>query len=447
MSRLNRPHVELQLGPAPYQAVSIEEEVLLVMGAVEDQNRIEQELDNIQRMQSTATTLSDVVTYSPAINQATHMDLFLLESAADLAAAGSDIQAEEVIPSIEKYVGKQPNMEGFKSFVKGLWRSIMAALRAVWDAVTGFLAKVIGLIPRMRHWLTYYRYKLDRIPRTWNWDPSLKLGTELFTFSVKDKLPKNNDELLDRIDLLVEYQEFYHGEFLDTAKQCYEDLTFGLYHFDESNLESSLNALCDDVQDLATRNAPPKMTLKPVTDNRFGQGGYWALPDMPGDRTMFIRRVAIASNSSPLERAETIQLNTPTIQDTKLFRKPREFGETMFPTPKIEELEKMITAAFSMCDYMERYHSSMRELEARRVKMIEGTEDLVERIESMRDESYQQPKDTAYYRAAIRFNGFVTAAVAQPCNHLATLSIRSVRAILAILSRVFELNNLKRLTD
>lgn len=440
MSRLST--IELRLGPAPYSAVSTEEEILMVMGACDDQRDIDSALTDVQRMQSTADTLSNVVKYAPAIQASTHMDLFLLETAADLAAAGSDVGAADVIPSTESYVGRAPNMEGFKSFIHGLWQSIVSALRTVWDAVASFLSKVIGLVPRMRMWLKYTQHKIDKVPRTWNWDPDLMVGTELFAFSVKDKLPKNADELLTNADILLEHQEFYHGEFLDTAKYCYDQLTTGLIHFDESNPESSLNALCDDVMDLAVRNTPPKLTPKPVVDHRFGTGGYIALPDMPGDRTLFIRRVAISTSATPLERAETIQQNLPTIQDSRYPRKVRPFGESKFKTPDTDQLTKMVGIAVSMCDHLERYDAAMRELHKLRDAMIKGTADMVDRIEDQ--ESIEGPQRLGpYYRAAVRFNAFATAAVVQPCNHLATAAIRSIRAILAICDRVLVLNNLK----
>lgn len=422
--------------PAPYVTASLEEDAVLVNEAAQELSTVDTELHHIRHMQDIANTFDDIIKYSPAIDRAEPIDLLMVKAAAQLAVAGSDVEVHEIVPSIERYRGRTINMESFRSFLSGVWRSIVEALKRVWAATTAFLSAVIGTVPRMRFFLNRMISKLEATDRQSAWPESVTVGVELYALSVKDKLPKNVNEILERVDVLSEHVEFYLGEYLDTAKMVYNDLALGLEHYDEDNPESALNALSDDAIALANRNTPLTLSKKAVADPRFSSTNYVQLPPLPGDRSIFIRRAAIPSGAEPLVRAEAIQLNVPTIQDTRHYRKAVEYQENTLKTPDAASLVKLCNACLVMCDYVVRYNDALVAIAKDRDRMLVASKDLVDRADDQTSALGRSAKDVNYYRAAIRFNAFVTAAVAQPCSHLASTVMRVNRAVLAIGKRV-----------
>lgn len=430
MSRLNAWRSALKPTPLGPQTLSLEEDAMLITSAADDLNRIDTELSEIRRLQDTATVLQDVKTVGGNIQKATVSDLFMIESSARLATAGSDIPYESVTPALERYEGRRLGLEGLGSFIDSIWKGIVDAMKAVWNAVKDFFYKIFGTIPRMRRSIEDIQTKAESGRTDLMTEPTLKLGPEIGAMMRNDKLPRDGVEIVDGLDLLAQTTEYYLGEFTQVAEQVYENARVEMDGFDERDLDRSLNRLSDIAMTLSARNAPGGLKISETKDPRFADNEYINLPHLPGNRTIYIRRVAIPERSDALGRADAIQLCICRVMDSKPRAKQTRDLNGTINMPNNAEVLQMCTLMDNILNYVEKFGrgKDFASIEKSKEVLVKASTDLVARSRDMPPANPAQ----GYYRAAIKFNTYLTSTVVQPLTAMASLSLSTVRAGIVI---------------
>ncbi len=102
-------------------------DMLLMQSAMISLAGIAEESDTLARLSDTTETLNDVIQVVPSLESATATDLFLINSTAYMATAGTDIALRDVTRRLQNG-GRSVSMEGFKSFLAGIWRTMLATL-------------------------------------------------------------------------------------------------------------------------------------------------------------------------------------------------------------------------------------------------------------------------------------------------------------------------------
>lgn len=425
----------------PYRTASLEEDAMLIESAAAAVGELDAELQEAHRLQDTAGTLQNVVMYAPLIDNARPIDLYMLQATAELATAGSDITPAEVSPSLERYVGRKPSVEGFRSWLGGIWKVIVEALKRAWNAVADFFSSILGTIPRLRFFLKREIELLEAVSNEHRWSETVKVGSELFAFSVRNKFPKDFKEIEERLDALSAQVEYYMGEYVELAKVTYNDVALGLEHMDEGSLDTCLNMISEDVMNLAKRCTPGSIGLIPANHSQLSPD-YRKLPDLPGDRTICIRAEwkNTPDTNYPLDRAAHIQRNSMTVITSKDTSRLREYEERSFPTLSVQQLIKLCNVALTYCDYVERLNDGLIQIRKDKDRIAEASRDIVDRAEDEQRVNGVTSRDVQYYHAAIRYNTMLTSLVATPCLHLSSIAMRVSRAVLTLSKRTREAN-------
>jgi hypothetical protein len=82
-----------------------------------------------------------------------------------------------------------------------------------------------------------------------------------------------------------------------------------------------------------------------------------------------------------------------------------------------------------MLDHVVAFEKSLDKIDAMRGRLVEVTDDLVERMEELND---NEASLTPYYRTAIRFNSYLSTAFINPCSQIANIVLSTSRAVLII---------------
>lgn len=111
---------------------------------VEETQSLEQINLSIESLLVGIETLSDVGTVLSDSNNATEEELTLAEIASDNAVSGTDLTtSEDVLPSLENYIGTRPSVEGIADTIKKMARGLTNQLGDTLK-VTGSLVKTYG---------------------------------------------------------------------------------------------------------------------------------------------------------------------------------------------------------------------------------------------------------------------------------------------------------------
>jgi hypothetical protein len=116
-------------------AWAMEEAATELGEAVETSAEIGQDLDESERNIQIADSLSDVAVVADSIEKATPAEAALMETAGDLAVAGTDVEPEQVVPSMESYIGKSIATEGIKETVTKILEGVLQFIQRVWEKI------------------------------------------------------------------------------------------------------------------------------------------------------------------------------------------------------------------------------------------------------------------------------------------------------------------------
>ena len=122
----------------PGITVSFEEEAILVEGAANDLADAQQTQAEVGRVEDIVDGLEDLAAVADQIETATPTDVAMVDTAQRLALAGSDVDSEEVTPSLESFVGRTISTEGIKELAWKLWESLKKTLKKIWSKIEGF---------------------------------------------------------------------------------------------------------------------------------------------------------------------------------------------------------------------------------------------------------------------------------------------------------------------
>ena len=131
-------------------AQSAEEEFVAMQVANESLAECEQIRSEVERLADIAFGLEGLVEVCSHITEAKSTDVCLVESAVELALAGTGVRTDEVVTGLESSVGRTIAVESVVSTIKNIWESIKKMVKKMWSKVKTFFASVFQAIPRLR---------------------------------------------------------------------------------------------------------------------------------------------------------------------------------------------------------------------------------------------------------------------------------------------------------
>lgn len=146
-----RPATESAVVTATKQRViSLEEEMVIIDDAAQTASDVEQDLGEVERSLDTADALEDVAVVADHCEEATPTELALVDSAAQMAVAGSDIEPESVVPAMESYLGKslKPAVESIRETAASIWQNIQKYLQRIWEKIQAYF-RIAVIVPNL----------------------------------------------------------------------------------------------------------------------------------------------------------------------------------------------------------------------------------------------------------------------------------------------------------
>lgn len=111
---------------------------------------LEQLADEAARTRDNALGLEALCAISTHIKTASPTELALVGTGLQMALAGTDLQYDRFVPSLESYRDKTISMEGIKKMAEGFWKTISDLIIRIWERVTDFFARYFSVIGRYK---------------------------------------------------------------------------------------------------------------------------------------------------------------------------------------------------------------------------------------------------------------------------------------------------------
>ena len=106
--------------------------------------------DEADRTRDNALGLEALCAISTHIKSASPTELALVGTGLQMALAGTELQYDRFVPSLESYRDKTISMEGIQKMVSGFWKTIRDLIIKIWERVSDFFARYFSVIARYR---------------------------------------------------------------------------------------------------------------------------------------------------------------------------------------------------------------------------------------------------------------------------------------------------------
>lgn len=240
----------------PVEEISMEESHLMWETALEAAAFVNSELAETDRVLEITDALEELACVASAVKNASDTELRLMEIAGDMAAAGSDVPPERIVPAMESYLGTAISVEGIKETAKTIWENIQKFLKKIWENIQKFFTSIFSGLPYLYQAID----RLEKKVKTLSGDvkeKTITLTVGLSNLCVGGKSITNDKDILTAASKLNVASQWTFGSYSDSIVKRGEVIAKALHDFDVSKYEECSEQLRNSLHDARSVNALP----------------------------------------------------------------------------------------------------------------------------------------------------------------------------------------------
>ncbi len=223
--------------PLGNENISMEEEALMIDESSQAAAEVEQDLTDAEHVIQVSEALEDLAVVAGSKEETTPHEAALIESAGQMAVAGTDVDPEEIVPAMESFKDAETGvisgklaMEDFREKAKTLWENIQRILEEIWAKIESFFYKIFGTIPARRRTLKALQARVEE---------SNKLTRDKAAFTVSgnrymttdNTVIKSADKYDSALSEFVGTAKWVYGGYVDTLKSDGDKIAKALESF------------------------------------------------------------------------------------------------------------------------------------------------------------------------------------------------------------------------
>lgn len=423
------------LNPA-FENLSLEEEQILIGEVAQDQAEIANDLAETDRIIEVSDALEDLAVVADTIEEATPAETAMVEIAGDMAVAGTDIEAEEVVPSMESYRGKRISTEGLKETAMTIWKNILEFLKKVWKKIEGFFYKLFGTIPTLRKRIKDLQEQVEKKSSAKLEEKSFKISSGVTALCVNYKPVKDEAELAAAMKLFGETTEFVYSVDSEKTAKLGEDVAEKISDFDPAKGEESAKAVL-----ALFGNGKSAIATPPGTGNSgYGNAGssyeYKFGGHLLGNVCLVAKTFKNDDTSiiGSLEHVRRSGLELVPSSD----KSKEVVSDFEFKTLSLSACESALSAAEKILDKLEDYKrgKGQKDIEKAHKKLEAASEKATKAYDKLKDSSDSADRASLpYYKAMLNFNAAYARWTQQPAVPFASHALTTVRSAMVIVQK------------
>lgn len=131
-------------------------------------------------------------------NDATESEAALINAAANMAVAGTDDNAEELVPAVESR--QRVGVESIRQRAADIWRSIVEYIKKIWAKMESWIYKLFGNAPKLRRRVESLRKRAEGASTLTNKEKTMTVSSGLRALTLGGKVIKSGSELAKGLD-------------------------------------------------------------------------------------------------------------------------------------------------------------------------------------------------------------------------------------------------------
>lgn len=430
-----RRHLNVSLESASFNTqllVSLEEEQIMMSDAADLAAEVSQELNEVNRVIEVSDALEDLAVIADQIEQASPTEIALMETAGDMAVAGTDIEGEQIVPSLESFIGKRIATEDFRQTAATVWKNIQEFVKSVYDKIEKFFYNVFGVIPKMRMRVEKMSENIE-IAKNKN-SPGTKVefkGTDaggqfIAKLGVDGKIFTTDLEFLKELEKLVEMTEFVYGSNIVNRNTLGTKLVDLISSFDPAgDMEAQGKEFIKAVGEFNSKQSIPG------PDNMSNAGSY----ELHRSRTLLggatlVYKIYNSQDSTTLGMMERLRHSGCIFENIVERKATKANGVPLLTAKSMEEAAKSVS---KLLDLLEEYKRSgpSKAVKVTRKKLEEASKKAEQAYSKLSKDAPGGSSVVSHYRAALNFNVAYAGWVNNPAVPYARYLVTTINAIMS----------------
>lgn len=249
--------------PLGDENISMEEEAIMLDESSQCAAEANQDLNEAERIVQVSDALEDLAVVAGSKEDLTDHEAQLMESAGDMAVAGTDVSPEEIVPAMEAFrdaatgkISGKLAMENFREKADRLWQNIKKILKEIWEKITAFFYKIFGTIPRRRKALKALEAKVESTNSMTRDQAKFTVGGSRFMFTSNTAV-KTAGAYESALKEFVATADWVYGSYVTYLKSTAEDVAKALNDFDTAEPQKATEALAKTLTTGGLSAKPP----------------------------------------------------------------------------------------------------------------------------------------------------------------------------------------------
>ncbi|MGF6603692.1 hypothetical protein P3T23_008446 [Paraburkholderia sp. GAS448] len=422
--------VALESYQDPHMAISLEEEVLLVDENARDEAQIQTDLADVNRGLDTADGLEDLAVVAGNIQDASVQETQLIDTCAQMATAGTDIQPEEFMQPAERAEDGTVATEGFRETAKGIIETILKYVAKIWESFIGWLKRTFTLIGSTRARLDSLRKHLASLEKA---KSPLKEGATVSVFDNAGYQPVKDGRAYVQLNRdWSRMLEWVFGDYARYALTMGGKAVRGIEAFDPTHPEESASKLRHDLASVKLASMPGPRRAK-----RVGNLDVEISDDLPHNRVLMVSDLQNDGDATTLSVLERLRTHQVQLADARAA----EAGNRSVPAAQcrpltFDEMDALVDEFETQLRAVEKFTGSNREGELQRTrKALASASQKAQASMGKLDQGDGSANSAAhgkvvetYFRAMLAFNAAFCNWINQPLLSVSSLALTNVRS-------------------
>ncbi|TXI10405.1 MAG: hypothetical protein E6Q68_08315 [Polynucleobacter sp.] len=428
---------EVELSPMEEANDAVETQTLLT--------EVTADIAEVEQATDVAESLEDLAIIADSdIKAVTPTEAALIETAAGLAAAGTDADPIQVIEgpqsegtSLESYIGRRLSTEGLKDTIQRIWERIKAVLKKIWEKVEAFFYKIFGQIPRLRKAIEKLKDRIGSETRSVE-DKRFTVRSNISLLTVDDVVKKNGKDLATAY---AKTSPVFATTFNGVAKNIKEigkqvNETLGNFDTDAFIENKSTDATTSELQTKLSGVSGGLIAAytKQTANQTHSRDGYdvSVSESMVGNKSV----VATVKQSADAE-ADPISVfsssATLRVYVTRSTNSTKELPDTVeFETMNKGDMLALLDSAIAILNPIEAYNRStaLKDIKENQKKISDKTEKIAQtarKYGSDKDSSLDNNRAALLFSSITRLSTMHANLAKSPSADLAALGLSLVR--------------------
>lgn len=423
--------------PREHIILSNEEMGVLIDDAAQDAAQVDTDLDQADKIIEIAQNLEDMTNKAEAKGELSDGEAAMMESAGDMAVAGTELSGEAIIPNMENYradgkIQFSLALEDFRSTIRSAWASVKRLIAKVWKYIKDFFYKLVGTIPTLKRRIQGLKDRARSTAGKTRENAKFEIANTQALHVGKAPV-KSYEALHSALKVNTKVAENFYGD--ESLKKAGTAISDSLADFNVDNPGASVDKLAEKLK--SALGGGGSVLHRSLSDKRWKGYTTKASDDMLGGKLV----VLSVPDASEVEGDGSLGLLN-TIRRTLITVEQSHDGDTDtsgnvdFATLSPAEVGNVLDEALRALEKLEDFERGKlkKDLAERQTKIEQAGEKAEKSVEKIRSgsDNAEEREAVPYYRALIEMAAWYARCVASPSTGIARNIIRSAQITITL---------------